>query len=187
MTPELRARFLALLCIALTSPALAEEEDPASAQIVGEWATGACKSRDVRGFFDAFISSAAVRQKYSADELAVVTNSASGREEKVVPKESYADFPLAMADYYYVNAEPVPQPGYSHVLLDFKESGDGTDLLDDGSIRVEWHTVVYDGDSAGGDDPGNIIEEKDDPGALVFMPTEECWELTRIETTIPAR
>lgn len=167
--------FAALLAIA-GAPALAGE-DPAIAQMFLDEAAEACRTNDVDAFFEAFLQSEAVRKAHTARDLTVVTNAASGREARTVAGESYADFPLAIFDYYYTTAEGVDENGYTHVLIEKNQSADNR-------LRIDWVRVSYDGQGEG-DDPGNIVDSGAEPGVLLFYPTPTCWELVQVETTAP--
>jgi hypothetical protein len=139
----------------------------------------ACQSNDADNFLSLFIESAAVRAAYTADQLYVITNNPEGRLEGHVAGADYTDFPLAVVDYYYVTTIGPARDGYAHIKWE-------TNLSADNRLRMDWVSVFYDGQSEGGDDPGNEIGTGNDPGTLLFHPTETCWELVQIEVTIPA-
>jgi hypothetical protein len=169
---------LAALAIALTAPASRAEEDPAISAMVLREAEEACKTQDVDSFVTAFIESDAVRKAYTRDSLDIATNSAAGRSVTTIDGKSYADFPLAIFDYYYTTAQGIDENGYTHVLIEKAQSADNR-------LRVDWVRVTYDGKSEGGDDPGAIVEKGADPGYLLFNPTDQCWELVMVEVTLP--
>jgi len=176
------AKHPRLVALAITFSAIAAharaQEDPTIAAMFLKQASLACKDQSVDEFFDAFIQSAAVRKAYSRDTLEIVTNSDSGGLVTTVDAESYDAFPLAIFDYYYTTAQGVDENGYTHVLIEKNQSSDNR-------LRIDWVRVTYDGNSEGGDDPGAIVEQGAEPGNLLFYPTDECWELIRVETTLP--
>jgi hypothetical protein len=169
-----QALLSAALCASFAAQAQTDEEwaarDLASAAL-------ACQERDVQAFFDTFLQSECVRQKYTADELSVVTARPAGTETTRIPGKDYRDFPLAIFDYYYTTAQGIDENGYTHVLIE-------KNLSSDSRLRVDWVRVSYDGQGEG-DDPGNIVEKGAEPGYLLFYPTDDCWELVLVSTTEP--
>ena len=173
-----------LFALALLSAALSTGS-AALAQTDAEWAKRdlasaalACNERDTRAFFDIFLQSEVVRQKYTAKELTVITTRPEGTETTRIPGKDYTDFPLAIMDYYYVSALRKDKDGYAHIKHEINQSSDNR-------LRVDWVSVYYDGNSEGGDDPGKEIGIGKDPGILLFYPTDNCWELIQVEVTLP--
>ena len=179
-----RRHALSPLCIALSGaltastgfPALAETTDMVKMSL--DDAALACRNGDTRAFFDHVLQSQAVRQAYTAAELTVITNTPDGTKTKRVPGKDYGDFPLAMMDYYYVSALRKDEAGYAYIKHELTQSSDNR-------LRVDWVSVYYDGQSEGGDDPGKEIGTGNDPGSLLFYPTDDCWELVQVEVTLP--
>jgi hypothetical protein len=168
---------IAAILLGLAQPASSQTEDPDWSRMALDEAALACSNNNPGSFFTAFLGSSAVRQKYTADELAVITNGAHGRVESRVPGRDYADFPLAIIDYYYVTTIGPARDGYAHIKHEINQSADNR-------LRVDWVSVFYDGNSEGGDDPGAEIGTGDDPGTLLFYPTDTCWELVQVEITL---
>jgi hypothetical protein len=144
-------------------------------------AEAACKDQRYEAFFDAFIRSPAVRQKYSAARIDHLLRSVSGSDilrRKTIARADYADFPLKMVDYYRKPVKPLKMFDDEYVQLTFNQSRDN-------SIAVEWAIVTYQGPSEGGDDLGTPVDldgKAYDPagfkdGKLLFNPTQDCWEL----------
>jgi hypothetical protein len=137
----------------------------------------ACRNNNAKRFFDAFLESPAVRRAYTSDALSVITNSVDGRTEDLITGAAYTDFPLAIVDHYYVTIIGPARESYAHVKHEINQSADNR-------VRVDWVSVLYDGQSEGGDDQGNEIGTWDDDGMLLFHPTDDCWELVEVEVTI---
>ena len=173
-----RRACLIALAVPFAAPLAQAQEDPAFVAMDLGIAATACQARDVDSFVEVFIQSDAVRKASSAKGLTLVSTSDSGRAVTTLASDSYADFPLAIFDYYYTTAQGVDDTGYTHVLIE-------KNLSADNRLRVDWVRVTYDGNSEGGDDPGAIVEQGAEPGSLLFYPTETCWELIQVETTLP--
>ncbi len=147
-------------------------------------AASACEAEDYKAFFDAMISSAAVRRKYSAATIDFGRFDASRTpyaaiEEKKIAAGDYRVFPIQMVDYYRKSVVPARAGDKDeYVILAFNQSQAN-------QISVEWTRVHYDGKSEGGDDLGNALDlsgqpyEADGPtdGQLLLYPTATCWEL----------
>lgn len=174
----------AKLCLVIGSALMAGHSLPAQAETT-DWtqrildeAAFACRNDDPNGFFDAFLESAAVRQAYTAEDLTVITRRPEGTTTQQVAGKDYTEFPLAIVDYYYVTTIGPARESYAHVKHEINQSSDNR-------LRVDWVSVFYDGNSEGGDDQGKVIDTGDDPGTLLFYPTETCWELVQVEVTLP--
>lgn len=166
------------LAIGFAGTLVHAQEDPELLAMLLDEAALACRNHDIDGFVAVFIESDAVRKAYTARELTLVRSNTLGRSVSTVAGQTYAEFPLAVFDYYYTTAEGVDEDGYTHVLMT-------KDLSPDNQLRVDWVRVTYDGNSEGGDDPGAIIAKGAERGALLFSPTATCWELVTVETTLP--
>ncbi len=194
MRPRLAALTLIALaaCGALTGTATADDQAaPTAANAPDETdtimlaaAASACEAEDYRAFFDAMISSAAVRRKYSAATIAFGRFDASRTpyaaiEEKKIAAGDYRAFPIKMVDHYRQSTVPVRAGDQDeHVILGFNQSQSN-------QISVEWTRVHYDGKSTGGDDLGQAFYLDGQPyeadgrtdGQLLLYPTATCWEL----------
>lgn len=149
-----------------------------------EMASNACKSQDYRTFFNAFASSKAVRQKYSAVKVRYAVLGPHGEKisERTFDAASYPNFPVKMSDYYYKPVKPARAGDADEYLdLQFNQSQNN-------DLSVEWSRVHYDGRSDGGDDLGNPLDANGKPipkgthldpeGQLLFHSTADCWELS---------
>ena len=194
MRPTLATLTLVALaaCGALTGTAAADDQaTPAAASARDETdkimlasAATACEAEDYKAFFDAMISSAAVRRKYSAATMAFGRFDASRTpyapiEEKKIAAADYRAFPIKMVDHYRQSTFPVRAGDKDeHVILAFNQSQSN-------QISVEWTRVHYDGKSTGGDDLGQAFVLGGQPykadgrtdGQLLLYPTATCWEL----------
>ncbi len=194
MRPTLATLTLVALaaCGALTGTAAADDQaTPAAASARDETdkimlasAASACEAEDYKAFFDAIISSAAVRRKYSAATIAFGRFDASRTpyaaiEEKKVAATDYRAFPIKMVDHYRQSVVPARAGDRDeHVILEFNQSQSN-------QISVEWTRVHYDGKSTGGDDLGQAFYLDGQPyeadgrtdGQLLLYPTATCWEL----------
>ncbi len=141
----------------------------------------ACKSGGHQQFFDAFIQSAAVRRKYSASTIDIITR---GPQNEIVSRDkvradAYADFPLIMIDYYRRTAKPF-RAGDDSEYVQLVTNQSSTNR-----ISIEWARVHYKGISEGGDDLGTPVDLDGAPydpagfkdGQFLFHPTADCWEL----------
>ncbi len=173
-----RLTCLTALAITFAATVAQAQEDPSISAMFLQNAELACKERSVDSFVEVFITSDAVRKAYTAKELTVVTNSASGQSVSKIAGETYDAFPLALFDFYYTTAQGIDENGYTHVLIEKNQSSDNR-------LRVDWVRVTYDGNSDGGDDPGAIVESGAEPGYLLFYPTDDCWELVQVDVTLP--
>lgn len=149
-----------------------------------DMAGNACKSQDYRTFFNAFASSKAVRQKYSAAKVRYAVLGPRGQKisERTFDAASYPNFPVEMGEYYYKPVKPARAGDADEYLdLQFNQSQNN-------DLSVEWSRVHYDGQSDGGDDLGNPLDANgklipkgthlDPEGQLLFHPTADCWELS---------
>ena len=125
-----------------------------------------CRDGDVGAFFDAFIQSEAVRQKYTAPKVSIVGHSDLG-------------FPILMVDHYRKPAQP-SRPGADDEFVEIVISHSQSN-----QIAVEWTRVRYSGTVEGGDDRGDAMNPDGTPyragqemdGKLLFEPTKDCWQL----------
>lgn len=164
-------------------PAAASVPDETDTIMLGA-AAGACEAEDYKAFFDAMISSAAVRRKYSAATIAFGRFDASRTpyapiEEKKITATDYRGFPIKMVDHYRQSTVPARAGDRGeHVILQFNQSQSN-------QISVEWTRVHYDGKTTGGDDLGQAFDLRGQPyaadgptdGQLLLYPTATCWEL----------
>jgi len=155
-----------------------------SDRILLDMASNACKANDYRTFFDAFVKSKAVRQKYSA---AKVQYAVLGSQGAVVSKQSfdsadYPNFPVRMEDYAYRPVKPTRAGDASEYLdLEFNQSQNN-------DISVEWSRIHYVGPPTGEEDLGTPVDASGKPipngthpdaeGQLLFRPTADCWEFS---------
>jgi hypothetical protein len=168
---------------AAPTPAAASVPDETDAIMLAS-AASACEAEDYRAFFDAMISSAAVRRKYSAKRIDFTRFNASHTpytefEFRRIQPERYDIFPIQMVDHYRKSTAPAGAGDTSeHVMLQFNQSQSN-------QISVEWTRVRYDGKSEGGDDLGEAFDLDGQPyeaggrtdGQLLLYPTATCWEL----------
>ncbi len=144
----------------------------------------ACKAEDFKAFFDVFIVSKSVRQKYSASQIRYAVLGPHGEKisERTFDAASYSSFPVKMLDYYYKPVKPARAGDEDEYLdLQFNQSQNN-------DVSVEWSRVHYDGQSDGGDDLGNPLDangkpipkgaHQDPEGQLLFHPAADCWELS---------
>ena len=144
-------------------------------------AATACKNGEPNAFFDSFIQSKAVQQKYSARSIEYVKLSPDFSVDswEEVQAKDYAAFPIVMVDYYRKSAQPLRQDVDEHVIIELNQGQTE-------SFAVEWTRVTYDGKSSGGDDLGNAFTldgkpyragEANTDGKLVFVVAGDCWNL----------
>jgi hypothetical protein len=169
--------IVALTVLGLAPPAMAQTDSNDWEKMALGEAALACRNNDPDSFFDTFLESPAVRRAYTAEALTVITNTADGRVEARIAGAEYTDFPLGMVDYYRVTTIGPARESYAHIKHEINQSSDNR-------LRVDWVSVFYDGNSEGGDDQGKVIGTGDDPGTLLFYPTDTCWELVQVEVTI---
>jgi hypothetical protein len=145
-------------------------------------AATACKNGDPNAFFDSFIQSKAVQQKYSARsiESAKLSSDFSVDSWEEAKAADYTAFPIVMVDYYRKSAQPLRQGVDEHVMIELNQSQTE-------SFAVDWTRVTYDGKSSGGDDLGNAFKldgtpyragEANTDGKLVFVVAGDCWNFT---------
>lgn len=194
MRPTLATLTLIALaaCGAVTGTAVADDKAASTAAtapdetdaIMLSAAATACAAEDYRAFFDAMISSAAVRRKYSAATIAFGRFDASRTpyapiEEKRIAVTDYRVFPIKMVDHYRQSTVPARAGDQGeHVIVQFNQSQAN-------QISVEWTRVHYDGKTTGGDDLGQAFDLRGQPyaadgpadGQLLLYPTATCWEL----------
>lgn len=141
----------------------------------------ACRDGSPEAFFDAFIQSQGVRQKYTAQSIEVSVRSEAGLivSRQSLSRRAYAAFPIIMVDYY---RKPADRTGVGasdeYIMLDINRSQSD-------QLSVEWTTVRYEGITAGGDDLGepvtldgsNYVSGSYADGQLLFEPVGDCWEL----------
>lgn len=145
----------------------------------------ACRTGDAKGFLDAFVRSGAVRNRYSAADIAysvraIVPAFRIVSEERIPAAAYHHKFPIRMEDYYYKSTLPIRLGDKDeYVMLEINQSQSN-------QLSVEWTRVHFDGQSEGGDDLGKAYTldgapyEKGSPntdGQLLFEPTANCWQL----------
>ena len=155
-------------------------------------ATVACEQGNFRNLLDAFITSSAVRQKYSEPEVTIVTLERNGETSQYSPtntqKLSAATaasdryFPLAMMDNYYVlSGATYAAQGYKmpktpdYVKLD-------VDQGQNEAFNVAYTPTKYVSDGTEeGDSLGKAVGTFGDTGDLLFNPDGgNCWRLAEI-------
>jgi len=155
-----------------------------SDRILLDMASNACKANDYRTFFDSFVKSKAVRQKYSA---ATVQYAVLGSQGAVISKQSfdgagYPNFPVRMEDYSYRPIKPARASDTNEYLdLQFNQSQNN-------DISIEWSRIHYVGPPTGEEDLGTPTDVNGKPipngthpdaeGQLLFRPTADCWEFS---------
>lgn len=144
-------------------------------------AEAACQSRDPNAFFDAFIQSKAVQQKYSATSIEYVKLRSDFTVDSwtEVKASDYTGFPIEMVDYYRKPTAPLNPGADEHVVIELNQGQNE-------AFVVEWTRVTYDGKSSGGDDLGTAFTLDGKPykagepttdGQLFFAATPDCWQL----------
>lgn len=146
-----------------------------------ERAATACQSTGADGyvaFLDAFISSPAVRRRYSAAEIDVIRDGGSNGNVSTlkVRASEYRDFPIIMEDHYRKPSRAADPD--EHVEVVFNQSSSNR-------ISVEWTRVRYSTPSGEDGDLGTPVTAEGRPydpegkadGQLIFAPTAGCWEL----------
>ena len=148
-------------------------------------ADAACRAGDANGFFEAFVQSDAVRNRYSAADIvysvrAIAPAFRTISEERIPTAAYHHKFPIRMEDYYYKSTQPIrPGDKDEYVMPEINQSQSN-------QLSVEWTRVHFDGQSEGGDDLGKAFTldgkpyEKGSPntdGQLLFEPTANCWKL----------
>ena len=130
-------------------------------------AANACKNREFKSLFEAFVRSAAVRDLYTADPITLSTKG----EVRRLPRARYFDFPIAMQDYRFIskNSEGAG-PNVENVRLTFNQSQDD-------KHRIDWVRVRYGGVGNDAEGEAEIIGTYGLPGYLIFEPTDTCWRL----------
>lgn len=136
---------------------------------IGE-AAKACKNREFKSLFEAFVRSAAVRDLYTADPITLSTKG----EVRQVPRARYFDFPIAMKDYTFIskNSEGAGPNNVEYVRLTFNQSQSN-------KHRIDWVRIRYGGIGNDADGEAEIIGTYGLPGYLLFEPTDTCWRLTQ--------
>lgn len=145
-------------------------------------AEAACRQNDFRGFFNAFTGSWAVRERYTADQIGFGQTGQSRRTSR----QAYADdgrYPMATMDYFYVTSESATQfdrnggdpKSLRYVQVEINQASDGRN-------RVDWLPGIFERDLTPvpedvGDGLGDLVQETDSGGYLLFRPTQDCWEL----------
>lgn len=170
-----------------TAPALKRTASPAQAlsesdRILLDMAQNACRTRDHRTLFDAFVKSKAVRRKYSAATIRYIVLGPRGERisERRFDTANYPSFPVTMQDYAYRPTKPARAGDTGEYLdLQFNQSQNN-------DLCVEWSRIHYDGQPDDGDDLGNPLDANgkaipkgthpDPEGQLLFRPTADCWE-----------
>lgn len=176
--------------VAWAQPA-ADGSQQSSDELMLDRAEAACRARSEQEFFDAFIVSPAVRERYSASTISVVEEDLSEVAEGSqmiaetainIAFDNYRGFPIRMEDYYRKRAiDPANGAAANFVEIDLLATREG-------GFKVEWAEVVYRGESQGGDDlgtayhPDGTLYDRDDEfgridGVLWFLPTRDCWIL----------
>ena len=133
-----------------------------------ETAGKSCERRDFRTFFDSFIRSPAVRDRYTAATITMTTKGSTRR----VARDRYFDFPIALRDYTYIakSSEGAGPNESEYLRLNFNTANDNRQ-------RIDWVRVRYAGNGNDGDGTAKIEGTIGLPGYLLFNPTKECWEL----------
>lgn len=145
-----------------------------------EQAEDSCRNDDPQAFFDSFISSRAVQQKYAASSIRFVgEKDAPNALARRLRREDWPGSPIMMVDYYRKAAVPAREGDASeYVMIEVNQSQSNR-------LLIEWTRVHFDGESDGGDDLGNAFDLEGRPydaanradGDLLFEPTEDCWQL----------
>ena len=130
-------------------------------------AAKACVRRDFKSFFESFVRSAAVRNRYTSDPIAVSTKGDVIRS----PLNRYFDFPIAMMDYRYISKNSEDTKPTEFLWLTFDQSQSD-------QYRVDWVRVRYAGIGNDAEGEAEITGTYGLPGYLIFEPTDKCWRLT---------
>jgi len=133
-----------------------------------EAAATACEDREFKSFFEAFVRSAAVRNRHLADPIAIIANG----ESIELARKLYVDFPIAMADYTFVSkaSEHAGPNKQEYLHLTFNQSQNSR-------YRVDWVRIRYAGNGNDADGEAEIARTYGKPGFLIFEPTQTCWRL----------
>lgn len=164
---------------------------PAAAQDVGQALTdaevdaqslaaaaNACQGGRFNEFWGSFVQSGAVRARYTAEQ---VRFGDVGRS-RTMARTDYAasrSFPVALWDYAWVAANSTnreAQLGPDFLDLSINQSSSNR-------VRVDW--VRRTGGNFEGLDTPESYTTFGQPGYLLFMPTESCWELVE-DIRLPA-
>jgi hypothetical protein len=150
-------------------------------QMMLQQAETACKTADYREFFDAFISSKFVQQKYTASTIEYTLRNPDGKllSSRKIAAWDYRDFPIFMLDHYRKPTKPLTAGDKKEYVILELNVGRESDL------HFEWARVRFDGKSEGGDDLGSPLDMDGVPydpdgfkdGQLMFFPTSDCWVL----------
>jgi len=125
-----------------------------------------CTRRDFKGFFESFVRSAAVRERYTADPIAVSSKGVVTQS----PRNRYFDFPIAMTDYRYISKNSENSEPNEFLWLTFDQSQSN-------KYRVDWVRVRYAGIGNDAEGEAEITGTYGLPGYLIFEPTDKCWRL----------
>lgn len=129
-------------------------------------AVEACIGSDFKRFFESFVRSAAVRERYTADPITVSTKGNVIQS----PLNRYFDFPIAMTDYRYISKNSEDTEPKEFLWLTFDRS------LSD-QKRVDWVRVRYAGIGKDDQSEPEIAGTYGLPGYLIFGLTNNCWLL----------
>lgn len=119
----------------------------------------ACAQDGYWSFFEAFVRSAPLRARYTADAVSLRSLAQPGQETGRVAGQNYSGFRLALNDYRWVLAGTDQD-------VDLKPTQQGN------VFRVEYTPVELGPDE-------EVVRVTGAPGAYVFEHKGGCWELTQ--------
>lgn len=126
----------------------------------------ACAEGRFTAFFAAFARSPSVARHYSAQQISFVRAGSRTR----VRGAAYGGAPVTLRDFRWVTTASATR-GAPFERVDLK-----IDQSADNRVLVQWRPVEYGPPGADAED-GEILRQTGPSGALLFAPTERCWEL----------
>lgn len=127
----------------------------------------ACRNSEFKSFFEAFVRSVGVRNRYTRDPIILSTKDTI----RQVPRSRYFDFPIAMSDHRFISKNTENgEPDVEFLRLTFNQSQSD-------KYRIDWVRVRYAGNGDDREGEAEIIGTFGLPGYLIFEPTENCWQL----------
>lgn len=133
----------------------------------------ACSTGSFSGFVEAFVRSPSVARHYSARQVSIIRPGSW----TMVRGAAYGGAPITLMDHRWVtSASATDGAPFERVDLQIEQAGDNR-------VLVEWRPVEY-GAPGPDEEDGEILRQTGPGGALLFTPTDHCWELVedRIRT-----
>ena len=133
----------------------------------------ACATGSFSGFVEAFVRSPSVARHYSARQVSIIRPGSW----TMVRGAAYGGAPVTLMDHRWVTAASAARGApFERVDLQIEQAGDNR-------VLVEWRPVEY-ATPGPDEEDGEILRQTGPGGALLFTPTDHCWELVedRIRT-----